>query len=177
MKQFISFVFAALLVSSVFAQEKEKITDDGNNELKINLAYFVFEIVELNYERILMEEFSVGLSANYWFDDQTNIDYMISPFFRFYPVDSRRRAAGFFIEGNAAIIGGRAYEYFYSPFGFGYNEEKDFVRGGAGVAVGGKFLSKNHFVGEAYAGIGRIFGSNNYPEVYPRVGITFGKRF
>ena len=166
-----------MLASSALAQEKEKITDDGNNELTINLAYFVFEIVELNYERILMEEFSVGLAANYWFEERPDIEYMIAPFFRFYPIDSRRRASAFFIEGNFSVVGGTEYEYFYSPFGSGIPREENYVRGGAGVAVGGKFLSKNNFVGEAYGGLGRIFGSDSWPEIYPRVGVTFGKRF
>jgi hypothetical protein len=180
MKQITSTIIALFFATAAFSQEKEKITDDGNNEIKINLAYFVFEIVELSYERILMDEFSVGIAANYWFDDYSNIDYMFNPFFRFYPLDTKRRGATFFIEGNAALLG-VTEQIYMTDFNNGFwehsYEETNVTRGGAGVAVGGKFLSKNHFVGEAYLGLGRIFGSNNFPEVYPRAGITFGKRF
>lgn len=165
-----------MLASVTFAQEVEKITDDGNNELKINLVYFVFEIVELNYERVLSDELSIGVGASYWFGEQDAIDYAINPFFRFYPLNTSRRAAMFFIEGNAAIIGGTEYYHNWLPNGNWVHDETNFVRGGAGVAAGVKLLSKNHFVAEAYLGIGRIFGST-YTEVYPRAGITFGKRF
>ncbi len=179
MRRITSTILALFFTTLAFAQEKEKITEDGNNEIKINLAYFVFEILEVSYERILMDEFSVGVAANYWFEDNANIEYMINPYFRFYPIDTRRRAATFFLEGNAALLGGTERVYTSQP-GFWYwdqYEERSVVRGGAGVAVGGKFLSKNHFVGEVYLGIGRIFGSNNDLEVYPRAGISFGKRF
>lgn len=182
MKQIVTFIFAMALAASALGQEKEKITGDGNNELKINMAYFVFEIVELNYERILMDEFSIGVGASYWFDAYADIDFVVNPFFRFYPINTRRRAATFFIEGNAGIVGGtdRFYHWELSDpvnGNFPVYQEKSFVRGGAGVAVGTKFLSRNHFIGEAYLGVGRIFGVDGYPDVYPRAGITFGKRF
>lgn len=45
-----------------------------------------------------------------------------------------------------------------------------------GIAAGGKFLTKNGFVGEIYGGVGRLFGNSNV-EAYPRGGITIGKRF
>ena len=46
------------------------------------------------------------------------------------------------------------------------------------TAAGGKFLTRNGFLGEAYLGVGRSFGRNsNNNEAYPRVGITIGKRF
>ncbi len=184
MKQIATFIFGMAFATTALAQEKEKITGDGNNELKINMAYFVFEIVELNYERILMDEFSVGVGASYWFDKYADIDFVVNPFFRFYPIDTRRRAATFFIEGNAGIIGGTDRFYTYEPYDpvtgpypVQTYHEKSFVRGGAGVAVGAKFLSKNHFIGEAYLGIGRIFGAEGYTDTYPRAGINFGKRF
>ena len=47
---------------------------------------------------------------------------------------------------------------------------------GLGAAAGAKFLTKNGFVGEIYVGAGRLFGSSDI-EVYPRAGITIGKRF
>lgn len=169
-------IFAAFFTCSVFAQDADKITDDGNNELKVNLAYLLFEIVELNYERLITDEIGVGLGASYWFGENAEIDYMFNPYFRFYPIDAKRRAASFFIEGNAGIVGGTEFIHFHTETGWG-NREDTFVRGGAGIAVGAKFLSKGNFLAEGYLGIGRIFGTPSFPDVFPRVGVTFGKRF
>ncbi len=173
MKRILSFIFSFTLVISAWAQEPEKITDDGDNELKLNMGYLVFEILEINYERILNDEFSVGVGASYWFAEGDNTDYVVNPFFRFYPINTPGRAATFFIEGNAGIVGGTERQWVRN----GVWEDVNFLRAGAGVAAGAKFLSKNNFVGEAYLGVGRIFDSTRYLELYPRVGVTFGKRF
>src|SRR5690606_37133585 len=115
MRKFIILGFTIMLATITLGQDSGKITDDGNNEISVNLGYLVFEIVELQYEHIINDEFSIGLAANYWFSTQENIDFLINPYFRFYPINTRRRAATFFIEGHAGIIGGRETEYYY-PF-------------------------------------------------------------
>jgi len=55
-----------LLLFNVFllnAQEDPKSTIQGNNELKINMAYAIAGFPEITYERILDDGGSVGLSA------------------------------------------------------------------------------------------------------------------
>ncbi len=176
MKPQILLIFALLTGFATYAQEPPKVTDEGDNELKINLAYLLFEIVELNYERLITDEIGVGLGASVWFGGNSDIDFMFNPYFRFYPIDADRRATSFFIEGNAGFLGGRELISFHTENGWDSRED-NFVRGGAGIAVGAKFLSKGNFLAEGYLGIGRIFGTPSFPDVYPRVGVTFGKRF
>ena len=172
-------VFSLLCVFSAQAQESSEAPVSAErlkNELRVNLAYTLFEIAEINYERLIGDEIGVGLAASYWFGDDYAITYMFNPYFRFYPVPSAR-AATFFIEGNAGIVGGVEHSYFHNEHGTWLPRNTDVVRGGAGVAAGAKFVSKGNFVAEAYLGLGRVFGDYNFTEVYPRLGLTFGKRF
>lgn len=151
------------------SQEKEKFKP--HHEIKLNIVYSLAEIVELNYELVLGEDFSVGLAANYWFDESARIDYQIIPYFRFYPLN-QKPSAGFFIEANTSILGVTNEIY---NFPYEMEEESD-VEFGMGVATGYKFISRNDFTTELYLGAGRVFGGD-YNEFYPRLGITLGKRF
>lgn len=171
----LSIFFAFVYTLNVSAQESFTSGNEGNNELKVNLFYVVLETVELDYERILNQNFSVGLAANYWFNDNSDYNFMALPYFRFYPSD-KLRASGFFIEGNMAVIG---YDQFTGGWRDGiYTEEWDSRVGfGGGIAAGGKFMSKSGFFGEVFGGVGRIFHDLNFPDIYPRAGISIGKRF
>jgi hypothetical protein len=171
----LSTLIAFFCLYNVQSQDAYPVGSEGNNELKINLLYVVLEAVELDYERILNQDVSVGLSANYWFAEYSDFNFMAIPYFRFYPAE-KLRASGFFIEGNMALIGYDSYESIYRN-GYWTGEEKARVSIGAGIAVGGKFISKSGFFGEVFGGLGRIFDDENYLELYPRVGISIGKRF
>ena len=48
---------------------------------------------------------------------------------------------------------------------------------GMGAAVGFKLLTRNNYVGELFAGAGRLFGDSLDFEMYPRLGLSIGKRF
>ena len=157
---------------------------NGNNEIKLNLAYTIAGIPEINYERILKDDMSVGLAVLIGLEDDADFSFAIIPNYRIY--FGNKKANGFFIEGNAGIIGNRRVYYDYSPLTYTsyppgyqptfepiYKTETNF---GLGAAAGAKFLTKNGFVGEIYVGAGRLFGSSDI-EVYPRAGITIGKRF
>jgi hypothetical protein len=163
----------AFTCQTVFAQtpdssEKPK----PMSELKFNVAYALFEIVEIDYELILNNDFSVGLAANYWFAYDPYIQWQVIPNFRYYPIESMY-GSGFFIEVNACFL--TLNDYYYSDFSQTERKTSSFG-GGMGLAPGYKFLSKGGFVLEIYTGLGRIFGVENF-EVYPRVGVTMGKRF
>ncbi len=168
-------LFTCLTFLNVTAQESFPEGSEGNNELKINLLYVVLEVVELDYERITSDNFSVGMAVNYWFAEYSEYNFMVTPYFRFYPAE-KLRASGFFIEGNMSVVGHDQYEREWVN-GFWTGEEVSKVSVGGGLAAGGKFISKSGLFAEVFAGVGRIFHDHNYPELYPRVGITLGKRF
>lgn len=170
-------ILTSLLVLGTFycqAQVSEASTEKKvGNELKLNFVYPLVEILELNYEINLDEDFSIGFAANYWFDDEAAIEYQFIPSFRFYPI-SPKPAAGFFVEANFSYLSVK--EEFELSTGTD-NPDPDFVPGfGMGVATGYKFLSKRNFVSELYIGAGKVFGDFD-DQFYPRIGITLGKRF
>jgi len=145
------------------------------NELKINLLYGVLGIAEVTYERAIGQDQAVGASVLVGFDDEINYNFSILPYYRMY--FGGKPATGFFIEGNAGLLNYREDSYFYSDnSGYFSVTNKNKMSFGAGLAVGGKFLNKNGLFGEVYAGLGRLF-SSQYEDVYPRAGITLGKRF
>jgi hypothetical protein len=170
--------FACFSFVTMVSQAQEATTDprDGNNDVKINVLYGVLETLELEYERIINDNAGVGMAVNYWFNDDSDLSFMAIPYFRFYPSE-KHHGAGFFIEANLGVIGSKNFDYTYDGTGIETRTEKDLVSMGAGVAVGGKFMSKSGFFGEVFGGVGREFNDESYIEVYPRAGITLGKRF
>lgn len=177
MKYIAAIAFSCLASFSAQAQEAATDRRNGNNDLKINVFYGVLEVLELEYERIINDNVGVGLAANYWFADNSEFEFMALPYFRFYPSEVLH-GAGFFIEANLAIVGAEEYNYTYEPSNNTFNEDSSIgVNMGAGVAAGGKFVSKSGFFGEVTAGVGRVFNDESYVEYYPRLGISFGKRF
>ena len=101
---------------------------------------------------------------------------MVFPNYRIF--FGEKRAAGFFIEANSAIFSQR----FQKDLIFGsVNDpatDDTKIGWGLGIAVGGKFLTKNGFIGEIYVGGGRNFiNTDKIDGGYPRVGISIGKRF
>lgn len=167
----IVFFFIAL---NLRAQEKEE-QKYRNNELKINIGSLLFEFPELSYEYILNEESSVGISLAFPLDKEISYRFIVYPNYRIY--FGKKRVAGFFMEANSAIFSQQIDRGDYFSFG---NIKKDGSKMGfgLGVAIGGKFLTKNGFIGEIYIGGGRNFmNTDEIDNGYPRVGISIGKRF
>ncbi len=170
-------------VKKSIQKNAEAMGHGGNNELKINLLFTVIGAPEISYERLLADNMGVGASVFVGLDKTIDYKFGFIPHFRLY--FGAKKANGFFIEGNASIIGFRDYvSYHYEPYphssGFyTYDYDKTSVSFGMGAAAGAKFLTRNGFLGEAYLGVGRRFGdnSNSGVEAYPRIGITIGKRF
>lgn len=179
------------LASSVFANAQQADTIatrnvgiNGNNELKLNLVYTIAGFPELNYERIIKDDMSVGVAVLVGLEKNSDYSFGIMPNYRVY--FGGKKANGFFIEANAAIISNRSDYYnfdhlAYTSYPAGYNPytnptTKVYTNFGLGAAAGGKFLTKNGFVGEVFLGVGRLFDSS-YDDAYPRAGITIGKRF
>ncbi|MGV3705484.1 MAG: hypothetical protein ACO1NU_08910 [Arcticibacter sp.] len=149
-------------------------TFQKKNELKLNLLYGVLGIGELTYERVLDENQALGASIAFGFTDDTDYKFSLLPYYRMY--FGKKPAAGFFIEGNAGLFSYREFYYYHTDAnGFSVTRDDNKNSFGAGLAVGGKFLNKNGLFGEVYTGIGRLFSGTD--DVFPRLGITLGKRF
>ncbi|MFN0289958.1 hypothetical protein [Pedobacter helvus] len=112
-------------------------------------------------------------------DDNTDYKFGVIPYYRIYFGNSQKKATGFFIEANTAIMqvkDDRIYLIDMNGYDYSYRDES-VTNFGLGAAAGGKFLTKSGFVGEVYLGVGRFFNGNSNVEAYPRIGITIGKRF
>ncbi|MDQ8006427.1 MAG: hypothetical protein REI64_16610 [Pedobacter sp.] len=185
MKKIATFLSLCLTASVGYAQtsEQKKDFENGKNEIKINLFSSVFALPELNYERLLEDNMSVGLALGFGIgneDDFSEYRLLAIPHYRVY--FGKKNCSGFFIEGNAALANVREERYgYYYDTNYGYvtvgNGNTTKFNFGLGAAVGAKFLTRNGFVGEVYGGVGRFLGGNRSIEAYPRVGITIGKRF
>ncbi|WP_316829363.1 DUF3575 domain-containing protein [Pedobacter aquatilis] len=190
------FLLALIMASSLFAfaqtdsvsktikAKSEAIGHGGNNEVKINLLNTVIGIPEISYERLLEDNMGVGVSLAVRLTDEnvygSRINYLVTPHYRLY--FGSKKANGFFIEGNAAVISYKEFDgstlpYTSYPVGFDYSTlDKNYTKFGLGVAAGAKFLTRNGFLGELLLGGGRVFKSNSI-DAFPRIGITIGKRF
>jgi len=149
-----------------------KVSDD--NELRINLLMSIAGLPELNYERFIADNMGVGLAVAFSLDTPENMSFrsIILPYYRLY--FGNKKANGFFIEGNMAIVGQNEISYNYYPDGTSYSRSS--TNFGFGFAAGEKFLTRNGFIGEVYLGLGRLFGES-INGAYPRVGVSLGKRF
>ncbi|RZK41971.1 MAG: hypothetical protein EOO90_09535 [Pedobacter sp.] len=170
-------------LKTAIQKNAEAIGHGGNNELKINLLFSILAMPEITYERILADNMSVGASVLIGADNSDNFNYnfAFTPYYRLY--FGQKKASGFFIEGNASVANIRDDYYHFDPaisYAPGYGgsvRRENHTNFGLGASVGGKFLTRNGFLGEAYMGVGRFMGSNSSAEAYPRMGITIGKRF
>lgn len=185
-KKLLTAVFIILTISG-FAQintEKDKKEQDsvqtdnkitGKNDISTNLFMLGFvSIAELSYER-LFNNTGVGISASVDLGNTIGYNFAFIPYYRFY--FGKKKASGFFIEGNAVF-----YNAQKSDMGI-YGQDGTYIvlyrvienQFGFGVAAGGKFLNKSGFVGELFGGVARLFAGRD--EYFPRIGLTIGKRF
>jgi hypothetical protein len=178
---FFGFAQKADTLKKSIQKNAEAMGHGGNNELKINLLYTVIGMPEISYERIIEDNMGVGASILVGLDNTVNYKFGFTPHFRLY--FGAKKANGFFIEGNAHVLTLRDNDYYVEPiYAPGYvptyvEPTKTFF--GLGAAAGAKFLTRNGFLGEAYLGVGRLFGdrSSYGDQAFPRVGFTIGKRF
>ena len=177
-----------LLSLNVFCQEKtnndnvtsQSINQHDDNELRINLLMSIIGLPELNYERFFADNMGVGLAVSASIDKVENMSTrsIILPYYRLY--FGTKKASGFFIEGNMAVVGQKQYVYNIDYINGGlYQSRTDTystTNFGFGCAIGIKLLTRSDFTGEAYLGAGRLFGES-IDKAYPRVGVCIGKRF
>lgn len=182
MRNAICFLLAFILSGYVTAQESTNAVSTNvkskvptlKNEIRFNIATAIAGLPELNYESFIADNVGIGMALAVSLEPSENMDLrsLFLPYVRIY--FNEKPNSGFFIEGNIGFAGQKGNTYNYTT---GQSTgEKSYFNGGFGAAVGWKFLTRNNFVGEFYGGLGRLFG-DNLVEVYPRVGITLGKRF
>ena len=174
-------IIILLATANVFGQEQINIEDNetflstplkqsGNNELRINIPWTIFGFPEINYERLFVDNMGLGFAGLISLEntENTGLRYILLPYYRLY--FGNKKASGFFIEGNISVSGWNDTDY-YSQ------KRKTFSSFGGGLALGVKLLARNDFIGEVYFGGGRVMGSRDLQELYPRMGICLGKRF
>lgn len=173
-------LFSLLLSYSSFSQEskQDNATDQNFNELKLNGLFLVLGAFDVTYERTINEESAFGINVFLPFDNDISddINYYISPYYRFY--FGNKYAAGFFVEGFGML--NSTNDYIYTSDGFDFSSEKENITDFAlGIGLGGKWITKSGFVGELNAGVGRnLFNNDRYDyEIVGKIGVTLGYRF
>jgi hypothetical protein len=177
-----------------FSQEAQKEEQVPHSEVKVNaFNLIVFKSLDFSYEYLIDSESSVGISALINLQDKEDRDFLdgpyynekfaITPYYRRY--FSSRYAWGFFLEafGSYNVQDDTNEDYLYIP----EIDDYDYVLSDEtsnniafGIAVGGKFVTKQGFLFEVFGGVGRnIITSNNdvASEFVPRLGATLGWRF
>jgi len=168
----------SVLISISFTGNSQNDTDflTAKNELKINGLSTIVGYLEVSYDYILNKESSIGISTGFSFDESVDYKFGIIPNYRFFFGD--KPASGFFIEANTTIFSQE--EQRSSVLGsVSADNGKSYLGFGAGIAIGGKFISsKSGLVGELFIGGGRNFtNKDKIDDGYPRIGVSVGKRF
>lgn len=161
--------------SKMLAQENQE--KKKKNEFTINAPYALNGFPEFSYNRILDEGSSIGISVGFSLEKGNEYKFAITPNYRVF--FGNKRAAGFFIESHVAFFSKHEHEQTQLIIGsVNANNNVKKMGFGVGFAIGHKFLSKNGFIGEIYAGAGRNFMNTEIiGNGYPRLGVSIGKRF
>lgn len=171
-------VTASLNLNAQDTQAQENQTNF--NEVKLNALFMVVGAFNVTYERTLNEESGVGLEVFLPFDKdiKDDIDYYISPYYRFY--FGKKYAAGFFLEGFGMLSEVTVEELFFldnqgNITGSQLGKETNVA---LGIGVGGKWVTNKGFIGELSVGVGRNLLESNFDnEAVGKIGITLGYRF
>lgn len=161
---------------NLFAQEEAK-TDFNRNEIKGNALFLVLGSFEATYERIINDESGIGLSLNIPFTDNTDVNFSITTYYRFY--FGKKPATGFFFEGFGMLNQVDDYIYNYNS---SFEDKSETITDFAiGLGLGGKWITKRGVLFEINAGVGRNlfsqYNDNRDYEFIGRGGITVGYRF
>lgn len=148
-----SLLMVALNLNAQDTQPQENQTNF--NEVKLNGLYLVIGAFDVAYERTINEESAFGVDLFLPFDNDIDINYYVSPYYRFY--FGKKYAAGFFVEGFG-MLNSIDYERFNSSLSSFEDENvTDFA---LGIGLGGKWITKSGFIGELNLGIGRNLFEN-----------------
>ena len=152
------------------------------NEIRLNaLDLIVHPALSLSYERLVNESNGYGISlfANFGDLDATYHNFSVTPYYRFYFLNRKDYgASGLFVEAFTSFSSVNFQDYWYDSIEKDQNE----FQFSMGVALGKKWVNRNGFTFELFAGVGRYFidnatDDNYHPEAHGRFGISIGKRF
>lgn len=112
----------------------------NNNEVKINLPYFIYGLPEVSYERIIDSTASAGISFAISLDKPETVKtrWTITPYYRLY--FGKEKAKGFFIEGSATCIHQKIPDLY--DYTTGSTKSIETTNFGFGASLGIKFLNK-----------------------------------
>ncbi|RIA08420.1 uncharacterized protein DUF3575 [Flavobacteriaceae bacterium MAR_2010_72] len=180
MKQILIVLALLISVITLQAQNDDFQNVDRKNEVKLNALYLVLGAFEGTYEHLLNEESGIGVSLFLPIDADVNddVNYYISPYYRFY--FGSKFASGFFLEGFGMLNSVNDRAYYYNDGLDPTIEEKNVTDFALGIGLGGKWVTKRGLIGELNLGIGRnLFSSSEYDdnEFVGKLGITVGYRF
>ena len=182
--------FVVLGVFGVSAQEKnEDITRveilnqyEGvkvleKNEIRLNAFDLILHpALSISYERLVNESNGYGISlfANFGDNNTSYQNFSLTPYYRFYFLNRKDfGASGLFVEAFSS----------FSSVDFDENKDKESneFQFSMGVALGKKWVNRNGFTFEIFAGVGRYFTDSkinpSQPEAHGSFGISIGKRF
>ncbi|WP_281297969.1 DUF3575 domain-containing protein [Flavobacterium limnophilum] len=168
-----------VLCSSIFTfgySQEEKKVDFKKNEIKGNALFLVAGALEVTYERLLNEESGVGVSLFVPYENEIDVNFSLTPYYRFY--FGKKPAAGFFVEGFGML---NSYDDSIYNEANNYSSFNDVTRTdfALGFGLGAKWVTQKGFVFEINGGVGRnLFNSSDSDfEIVGRGGITLGYRF
>lgn len=179
-------LIAILLFFISFSFGQETVTPkSGKDELKINAFGLLLGYFDVGYERVLNEESAIGTTLFLPFSQETDVNFMLSAYYRYY--FGAKQCRGFFMEGFGALNSVQDQIYvetinFDPSFYNYYYKEKNITDLALGIGLGGKWISKKGVTFELSAGVGRnLFSSYNSQnrdfEFIGRGGISVGYRF
>ncbi|MFM7711085.1 MAG: hypothetical protein ACKO5C_09235 [Ferruginibacter sp.] len=168
-----------LMTFGATAQQTDRLT--RMNEIRLNIPMTIAGLPEINYERLMDDNLGLGVSVAIAVDNPDRMPYrtQLMTFGRLY--FGKKKGTGFYIEANMAGVQQKdRYTDWIGVDSLGIPtyktiEEKSFNLG-FGAAIGVKLLAKNGYVGDLYAGGGRLFGTS-VTNGYLRIGLAIGRRF
>lgn len=176
MRKSLCILLTTVFAMTLSAQNDQKTNDEKRTELKLNVFNFlVLNSLDGTVEFLLSEESSFGVSTFINLGNTDDIDFprnfSITPYYRQF--FTKRYAQGFFVEGFGMVL--NREDVFFDDF---EDRERTQTTAALGISVGGKFLTRNGFVAEVYAGIGRTLSSDDFfSSVVSRGGLSLGYRF
>ena len=197
MKQFLPFFVILFSFLGIYAQEetygdevtKVEIVKDssigyaesfGKHEVRLNaLDLILHPALHVYYERIVDASNGYGVSvfANFGDNEATYQNFAVTPYYRFYFLNRKDfGASGLFVEVFSSFASVNFDEYHYDN-SIRSDDEFQFSMG---VGLGKKWVNRNGFSFEVFAGFGRYMtksDSDHAPDGHGRLALAIGKRF
>ena len=167
--------FVMLVVFGVYAQENnedvtkvevvnqyEEVEFFEKNEIRLNaLDLIVHPALSISYERLVNESNGYGISlfANFGDNNTSYQNIALTPYYRFYFLNRKDfGASGIFVE---------AFSSFSTvDFDGDTNTDSGEFQFSMGVALGKKWVNRNGFTFELFAGVGRYFINRETDDSY-----------